>query len=135
MRAILNTKVPAFYMLWTALFVTLIAGFIGHDVLRQTPQIIRVHSVTEKVITRTVTPSPTIAIKHEAISPKPIVRSTPAPAIVVSNAPVIPLPDGVTQSGSGYIVNCWVAQCTSLTGAGPFGTTCGRVYAATQYCS
>jgi hypothetical protein len=31
---------------------------------------------------------------------------------------------GVTSVAGGYLVNCSVAQCTDLSGAGPAGTTC-----------
>jgi hypothetical protein len=130
MREMLNTRIPGWAIIWATLFTALIAGFVGHDVIRQSPEVIRVHSVTERVITRTVTPAPVIVIKREA-APTP----KPAPSITVSNAPAVLLPDGVTQSGGGYIVDCNLAQCTSLIGAGPFGTSCGMTFAGKQFCN
>jgi hypothetical protein len=54
----------------------------------------------------------------------PAAAPASAPAAATSTSA---LPDGVwTGSPGTYDVNCSVAQCTTLPGAGPFGTTCAE---------
>src|SRR4029077_6028513 len=76
--------------------------------------------------TRTV-PGPTHTV-YRTRTRTVYVPETPTPAAA--------LPPGVTpgpEPGT-YYVDCFTAQCTSLPGAGPFGTTCGQPSTGEQLC-
>jgi hypothetical protein len=93
--------------------------------------------------TRTVTvpgPSRTVTATATRTVPGPVrtVYRTRTRTITVPETPrpVAALPPGVTpgpEPGT-YYVDCFTAQCTSLPGAGPFGTTCGQPSTGEQLC-
>lgn len=58
------------------------------------------------------------------------------PAATATVPAAASLPAGVTpgpRPGT-YYVDCFTAQCTGLPGAGPFGTTCGKIDTGQQLC-
>jgi uncharacterized protein YceK len=93
--------------------------------------------------TRTVTvPGPTqtatATVTQTVPGPTHTVYRTRTRTITVleTPTPAAALPPGVApgpEPGT-YYVDCFTAQCTSLPGAGPFGTTCGQPSTGEQLC-
>lgn len=92
------------------------SGYVLHGTTTVT------HTVT-RTVTRTVTKRvPVTVIRWKT---RTVTVQVPQPQQTVPQ-PQQTLPAGVTSGprAGTYYVDCFTAQCTSLTGAGPFGTTC-----------
>ena len=82
----------------------------------------------------------TMILGTQVCAPLTTDTTTPAaPPVAPSPSSTSGLPAGVSTTpyyGGGFVVDCYVGQCTSLPGAGPAGTNCGPVdpYENVQVC-
>jgi hypothetical protein len=83
------------------------------------------------VVTRTVTAPPKVVIRYRTSTP---VQTQPSPGLTSAFPPGVTRIAEITPGTPRYLVDCFVAQCTSSPGAGPFGTTCGEISTGAQEC-